>query len=310
MRFRFLIFAIIAAMTIWGTVHGNPSVRREGKGYIISASSNAVAVETEKYLITAIDEAVTILGDTVTDTITVIVADTRDEFKQQTRGAIPDWGAGCAIPSRNEIVVLSPHSSKYEQSFGEIVRHEWAHIALRHRVGRGYLPRFIDEGFAMKFADQWSSGYAVTLGKAQLTGSLFPLQSIDRVNFFNSSQAQIAYAQSQAAVTYFFSSYGDEAFMLLLDELRNGKTLDSAMENAIGASFVIFENEYRKYIKKNYSWYLIFFDMNFLWIGLAIVIVLGFLLKKKRGRDTIKRWEEEEKYQSTDFDYEEGDPWD
>ncbi len=310
MRFRLSILAITIALIAWGSTEGGPPERHREDGYVVYASSEAIAVETEEVIKAAIEDAISLLGDTVSETIAVTIVDTRDEFRRQTRGAVPDWGVGCAIPSRNEIVVLSPLASEYEQSFGEIVRHEWAHIALRHKVGRGYLPRFIDEGFAMNFADQWGSGYAVTLAKAQLTGSLFPLQNIDRVNFFNSSQAQIAYAQSHAAVAYFYSSYGEKTFLLLMEELRRGASLEHAMENTIGASFIIFEEEYRKYIKDNYNWYLIFFDMTFLWIGLALLIVFGFLLKKKKGRDTIKRWEEEEKYQSTDFDYEEGDPWD
>jgi LPXTG-motif cell wall-anchored protein len=141
-------------------------------------------------------------------------------------------------------------------------------------------------------------------------GKLFPLRSIDRVNFFNASQAQIAYAESYQALKYFRASYGKSSFVILLDQLKDGVALDVAMYNAIGADFDTFESEYIKYIGQHYGWLMIFTDMTFIWIGLALLIVVGYLLKKKRGQDTIKRWEEEEKYESTDFDYEEGDPWD
>lgn len=288
-----------------------PKNKLIGQQYFnIVAPSFELAKRTENLLLDAREDAILMLGDEVTGRISVHIVDSRDEFVKMTRGALPDWGIGCAIPSENMIVIISPEAMEYDKPFYEIVRHEWAHIALRHRVGRGYLPRFLDEGFAMHFANQWNTSYSLTLAKSGLTGSWFNLQQIDKVNFFNSSQAQIAYAQSFQAVQYFIEMYRMEAFQILLDELRDGANLDQAMRASIGAGIQTFEVEYNEYLRNNYSWYIIFTDMSIIWIGLALLIVLGFLLKKKKGKDTIKRWEEEEKYQSTDFDYEEGDPWD
>lgn len=276
----------------------------------IVAPSFDLAKQTETVLLDAREDAIVMLGDEVTERISVHIVESRDEFVRMTRGALPDWGIGCAIPSENTIVIISPEAMEYDKPFYEIVRHEWAHIALRHRVGRGYLPRFLDEGFAMHFANQWNTSYSLTLAKSGLTGSWFNLRQIDKVNFFNTSQAQIAYAQSFQAVQYFLEMYGMEALQILLDELRDGANLDQALHASIGAGIQTFEIEYNEYLRNHYSWYIIFTDMSIIWIGLAFLIVLAFLLKKKKGKDTIKRWEEEEKYQSTDFDYEEGDPWD
>jgi hypothetical protein len=278
--------------------------------YKIVATDPQLAIETQNLLIRAIADAEQMLDDTLKSQVTVNIADSRAEFNDKIRGGLPDWGVGCAIPTQNLIVILSPRSAEYQQSFGEILRHEWGHIALRNKIGDAYLPRFLDEGFAMDFAGQWNTGFAITLAKAQLMGRLFRLRSIDKVNFFNSSEAQIAYAQSYQAMKYFRASYDDSSFLILLDRVRDGVALDAAMYAAIGADFDTFEAEYNNYIKRHYSWLLIFSDMTFIWIGLALLIVIGYLLKKKRGQDTIKRWEEEEKYESTDFDYEEGDPWD
>ena len=50
----------------------------------------------------------------------------------------------------------------------------------------------------------------------------------------------------------------------------------------------------------------LFGDLYFLWIFLAGVVVIGFLLKLKKRNKFYKKWEEEERLQSTDFDY--GDP--
>ena len=55
---------------------------------------------------------------------------------------------------------------------------------------------------------------------------------------------------------------------------------------------------------------MIITDPIFLWIGVVLLFLLGFLLIRKRNKDTYKKWEEEEKLESTDFDYEEPSPWD
>jgi len=307
---------LITAMMLWlsctlfSTLCTGQELLVQRQGFDVYASDAAIANETAGVIETAVKQASAVFQDTVSERISVIIVDNRDQFKQQARGSLPDWGVGAAIPARQAIVVLSPRAVEYSQSFAEILKHEWAHIALRHKLGSAYLPRFIDEGFAMRFAGQWGTGYGLSLAKAELMGSLFPLESIDRVNFFNASQAQIAYAQSYQAVSYFMSTYGESSFRILIESLGEGLTLDRAFMAAVGADFATFEREYRLHIKQNYSWFLIFSDMTFVFIALALLIVLGFLLKKKQGKDTIKRWEEEEKYESTDFDYEEGDPWD
>lgn len=311
MKWKLLVItAVVSILFICTTLNAELTKIIDRDRYEIYAIDTITAQETEAALVQSIADAETMLSDTVQRKISVFIPDTRDEFTKLTRGAMPDWGIGCAIPSKDMIVIISSRASGGNQPFAEIVRHEWGHIALRHKVGNGYLPRFLDEGFAMNFANQWNVGYAITLAKAQLMGSLFSLRKIDRVNFFNPSQAQIAYAQSYQAVSYYISEYGRESFDILLAALRDDATLDHAFRVAIGADFNAFEEEYILYIKKHYSWLLVFSDMTFIWIGLALLIILGFLLKKKHGKDTIKRWEEEEKYESTDFDYEEGDRWD
>lgn len=304
--------AMMVCLIVCGPTYAEPPKTRllARKHFDIQAADPLLAKATENILIEARLKAQMMLSDTVDSRISVHIAESREQFDKLTRGGLPDWGVGCAIPTKNMIVIISPTAAEYRQPYKEIVRHEWAHIALRHRLGNSYLPRFLDEGFAMHFANQWNNSFAVTLAKAQVFGSIFTLQSIDRVNFFNASQAQIAYAQSHHAVAYFLSEYGSESFQILLDGLREGIPLDRAFEAAIGASFGTFQREYDLHVKDNYSWLLILSDMWLIWIGLALLIIVGYLLKKKRARDTYKRWEEEEKYESTDFDYEEGDPWD
>ena len=82
--------------------------------------------------------------------------------------------------------------------------------------------------------------------------------------------------------------------------------VDLARLSASGANLQEFETEYNQYLKKTYNLISLFTDMMFLWIGLAVVVVVGFILQYQKRRKYYKEWEDQEKYQSSDFDY--GDP--
>lgn len=251
-----------------------------------------------------------LLGRSFEDTLRVFIAEDRYDFDTAAFGHLPDWGVGVAIPSRNYISVLSPIKENFRLPFEEVLRHELAHIALHKRVDGNPVPRFLNEGFAMMFAHQWSFSDDLTLAKASFTASTMTLKEIDYVNLLNPSQAQIAYSQSYQAVKFFIDTFGTEAFHKLLDGFKNGLDYDRAFRSVIGSDFASFDNLFAKHLNKHYHWIMIFTDPWLLWIGLALILILGFLLIRKRRKDIYKKWEEEEKYQSTDFDYEESSPWD
>ncbi|HDS02027.1 MAG TPA: LPXTG cell wall anchor domain-containing protein [candidate division Zixibacteria bacterium] len=251
-----------------------------------------------------------LLGEEVTDTIRVFIAASRFDFDTAAFGGIPDWGVGVAIPSRNYISVLSPTGKNMNMPFEMVVRHELAHVAVSKRVDGKRIPRFMDEGFAMMFAHQWGFGDDITISTAQLTGSLYELWEIDAVNMLNSAQARIAYAQSYLAVKYIFDVFGKETFQSLLDGFRMGQDRNTVFRNVLGTDFAGFDKMFADHLKSNYHWIMIITNPIVLWIGVVLLFLLGFILIRKRNKDIYKKWEEEEKLQSTDFDYEESSPWD
>jgi hypothetical protein len=137
-------------------------------------------------------------------------------------------------------------------------------------------------------------------------GSLIPLNEIERLNRFSSGKAQLAYAQSYMAVKYLIDAYGKESFNILLDSLRNRRSADEALMAAVGSNYTGFEKEYVKFLKSRFNLLTIIANMSYLWLFLAVVVIIGFILAFRKKKKYYKKWEEEEKYHSTDFDY--GDP--
>ncbi|MCK4856766.1 MAG: hypothetical protein KAT58_02245 [candidate division Zixibacteria bacterium] len=244
------------------------------------------------------------------DTVTVVIVETKAEFDSVAGGLLPEWGAAVAISPRNLMVLRAPLMNNYPGNTTNLLQHELAHIALYHRTGGVRIPRFLDEGFACWFAGQWYFANVTTVAKAQLTKSLFPLRRIDRVNAFHQAEARLAYSQSYLVVFYIYDHFGELAWLELLDALTAGQNLDEACRSAFNIPFWQFEADYRRFLSDNYTIFAILSDSMGLWIVLAIVVIAGYIIIKRRKKNAIERWKEEEKLESTDFDYDESSPWD
>ncbi len=246
------------------------------------------------------------LGDTLPYRPAVYLVGDQQQFNRLLGGRFPDWGAAAAVPERGAIVVKSPDKFNVGKSLAELLAHEYAHLVVAHRSGFHSVPRWYDEGVAMLVSTEWSWSDNLAMGKAAVFGEFIPLSKIEMVNRFNQSQAQVAYAQSYLAVKYLIDNYGGSALKRFLDAVSVGASLDDALMASCGASSQEFENEFREHLRLRYNIVTLFTDTMYLWIALALIVLVGVFLRYRKRRQYYKKWEQEETLQSTDFHY--GDP--
>ena len=237
------------------------------------------------------------LADTTAGLITVRVADSEEEFVSLVGSGFPDWGIGCAIPSRDLIVLKSPLEFDYRREFSQVVAHELAHIVLGRLAKGRRIPRWLDEGFAMYHSHEWRIGDDVAVARAVLTGSVLPLSKIESVNAFKESKAQLAYTESFLAVSYLYREFGQGTVEELVGHLATGSSLDAAFMKTMGSNYLAFQLEFEKYVQGKYNWTSLLADTLVIWIGLAFLFVLLYFLKMRRTHRTLKQWEREEKDQ-------------
>lgn len=249
---------------------------------------------------------IALLGDSLDYRPQIHVVGLKQRFDSLIAGAFPDWGAAAAIPTRQLIVVKSPAVFNVNKSLAELLAHEYSHLAVDHRTGWYRAPRWFDEGLAMYISSEWNWEKNLAMSRAAVFGDLIPLRKIDGVNRFNSPQAEVAYAQSYQTVNYLFDLYREEAVTVFLDEIRLGRSIDEALMASTGSDYAGFEEEVRLYLTGRYNLATLFMDTMYFWLALAFVVVIGAMLYFKRRREYYRKWEEEEKLHSTDFDY--GDP--
>ena len=247
-----------------------------------------------------------LMRDSLDYTPLIVIAPDLRTFDAYIGQKIPDWGAAVAIPEKQLIIIKSPAHFNLQKSYEELVSHEYAHLVVSHSCGWHTPPRWLNEGIAMVTSREWSWGDNLAMSKTAVFSSFISLDEIERLNRFNEGKAQVAYAQAYEAVNFMVTECGPMALSGFLNEIEQGKTIDEAMYTACGATLKEFEKDYKTYLQNRYNVASLFMDTIFLWIFLALVVVVGFFLRFKKRRAYYKKWAAEERLQSTDFDY--GDP--
>ncbi|HPU85388.1 MAG TPA: peptidase MA family metallohydrolase [Candidatus Latescibacteria bacterium] len=222
--------------------------------------------------------------------IHVLLASSAAEFAGLTRGLVPDWGAAAAVPGEG-LVIISGLSE--EKPMAEAACHEVAHLAL-HALSRGPVPRWFDEGIAMRLSDEWSIAYSVRLARSALANRLLPLHSVERVLSFERDQAALAYAVSFAAIRWFEKRHGERALALLLRSLAS-HPFDEAFERVTGSDSASFEREWLRSARHSYALVGLADDM---WIWSILIPGLFFLalgVRWWRNRRTLARWKREDR---------------
>lgn len=197
----------------------------------------------------------------------------RDSYAAATHR--PEWSGGVA-DYKNKLI----SSYAGNQNFLEnVLPHEIAHLIFRDFIGfKGEVPLWIDEGVAQ----WWTAGMKNSVIQTQ-TKKLFrhgDLLTIDEITNFNirklpetdyikdvrypdgSSAVLIAdrnklieifYLQAASLIGFMRERYGPVRFTNFCQELRDGKTLDKALQSAYGEYFQNtegLEKEWKDYLSQ------------------------------------------------------------
>ena len=218
-----------------------------------------------------------------------------DSHKEDGSESVPDWVIGMAIPSSH--VILLRLGTGGEGQLIDVERtfiHELSHICLHDATAGHPLPLWLVEGFAIYQAEEWTLSRSLTLVFAGLGGNLIPLQQLTHRFPYQGEKVDIAYAESFHFLNYLFEEFGKQKFRTLLELLARGEKFEPAFRQVYKVPFFVVERDWRKRLERNYTWFPVLFSGSAVWFVASIIFVLGFLRKRRRSRDRLKKWEEEE----------------
>jgi len=234
------------------------------------------------------------------DTFQVIIVPSRAEFRQYIQEGLPRWAHAFATPAMRTMVVRSPRWDRPEASFRQALVHELIHLVLYAGAVGSPLPRWLDEGLALFYAESLNWENQTLLSKALSTGSLIPLQKIDDVLQFQQPAADLAYQQSYSAVRYLMATYDVEAMRHIVSGSIAGKDLDTLFIEATGSSMREFEQEWLKYLEKTEKWNWLIESDELIWIAVPFLFLFAVFVIRWRNRRKLSQWQQEEERMSAE----------
>jgi len=160
----------------------------------------------------------------------------------------PSWTGGQAFSDQNIVIMgTSGSNSGWDES---TVIHELTHVLVGHFTFSclGDVPQWLNEGLAVYSEGPLDAQFQNSLNRAIENDTLLSVQSISGSFSEVSDKANLSYAESYSIVNFLIASYGQPKMTELLSGLRDGLTLDQALQQTYGFDVDGLEDAWRESI--------------------------------------------------------------
>ena len=160
----------------------------------------------------------------------------------------PSWTGGQAFPEQN-IVILGISPTDLDWGRDAIV-HELTHVLVGHLTFScvGDVPTWLNEGLAVYSEGELDQASQRQLEDAIRDDTLLTIRSLSSGFSEVSDKAYLSYSESYSITKFLIESYGQVKMTSLLVGLRNGLTVDKALQQTYGFSVDSLEAAWREAI--------------------------------------------------------------
>ena len=209
----------------------------------------------------------------------------------------PDWSAGF-VDLYNNVIVIKSASLESPSAKGvvTIFCHELTHLLLKAYLGDDYfaLPYWFNEGIAMREAKEWRLSDALYLVRKGMVGSLIPLEKLSTSFPEEEGEVHLAYLESLNFILYLQERFGEGFIPQLLRRVKETGFFELSFFALTGEQWSEVEGKWRRDLEYRYRWVPWITSTSTLWIMGTILFIIGYLKKRRRQREVIKKWEEED----------------
>jgi len=226
----------------------------------------------------------------------VLVNNTRS-FQQMTRSNL---FVAFAVPEKQLIVIDYSSMNTHPFTLSVTLKHELCHLMLHRHIARHNLPKWLDEGVCQWvsdgigeiFVNQGWSG----LDSAVMAGRIIPLKKLAEYFPRDGASLILAYEQSKSLINYVDRQYGYNAIMAILELLKNGETVETALLSSLAISHQQLEKEWLDHLESTPRW-LVFLASHLyaiIFFLAAMLTFFGYMRHRRRRKKIYAAWEEEE----------------
>ena len=227
------------------------------------------------------------LGAQPDSSVTIVLADTPEKFRNLTEGTLPDWSAAVAVPGRR--IIVSPLAGQ-KYAIDRIIAHEIVHVVIEEAVRGKYVPRWFLEGCAERWSGEWGVRGELYMSWMVVRGNLLSFADIQDVFSRGILDAGLAYDQSMLAVRRLVAEYGDKAIPRILAAMREGKEFQSAFREATGYSVGEFEEDYLSYLRDRYGVKMLLALLPGTWTLMMVLFLVVYVVKRRRAKRKLAEW--------------------
>ena len=225
----------------------------------------------------------------------VVISGSPEEFDEFTGSRLPGWSQASTDYERSLIVLKSPTFSRVtENELRKTVIHEITHFIIGATTLPYEIPRWFNEGLAVQMSGEEKFRSKIAISRALFTKSLIRLNEVEKILTFESQRANLAYAESRAALMFLFETAGTGAVRSIIEKINSNQTFDRAFTEVTGMDLLEFEIEFRKHMKERYRFYFLAAADDYIWFLIPGLFILAYLAVKLKNRRIIRRWKVEE----------------
>lgn len=226
------------------------------------------------------------------DTMDVLLAPDDESYRRFHRGMLPEWSAAFSNSRIRVIGINVPVVLRSSRPLETVVRHELSHLLLAQRLDGAPCPTWFAEGLAMiqshewSFSDQWSLMRSVWRKRMpyldELEGAFPPL----------ADDAALAYQLSYVAVDKLFRD-NPQDLVTLTAFTRDLADFDRAFVSTFGETPLEYSARFYDMMNAKYRTAGTFVQASPYWLGLALLFILAYVVKRRRGRRKLEEWADE-----------------
>ena len=160
----------------------------------------------------------------------------------------PSWAGGQAFSDQNIVILgISPNDLDWGR---DAIVHELTHVLVGHLTFSclGDVPTWLNEGLAVYSEGELDQASQHQLEAAIRDDTLLTIRSLSSGFSEVSDKAYLSYSESYSITKFLIETYGQDKMTSLLVALRDGLTIDEALQQTYGFRVDGLEDTWRKAI--------------------------------------------------------------
>ena len=225
----------------------------------------------------------------------VYITSNMDDFREKSKGPIPEWGIAVAKLNPDRAILKSPGIANISFTrMKEVIIHELNHIYM-FRIPNYYtIPSWFKEGMAMRSSNEFSLLHKIEISNSYWKKQTLPLQRLRNFSTYSKGRVKLVYGESAGAIEALEYYYGEDILISILNKMRLGSDFQQALESASGEELLDFQIKFELYLENNFNWVFLLRASKYIFVILPIILILGFIYHRRRGKKIVKQWEIEE----------------